>query len=193
MLIGLHVHLLVGEEHGPGQTIVGLGGVVLLVFCLTGLVLWWPGLRRLPSGFRIYWKRGATRLNFDLHRVLGIVLVIPLFALVLTGVYLVFPGYVRPIYTSFIDAPRPPAAPLSKPAAGAMPISLEAAMAQAHQAVPGTRVTSVHIPGRQNGLMRSLSIISIRLFFRAGAARSRSQRLRAQASRADAAARGRFR
>lgn len=151
-LIGLHVHLLVGEEHGPGQTIVGLGGVVLLVFGLTGLVLWWPGLRRLPTGFRVAWKGGTTRLNFDLHRVLGVVLVVPLFALALTGVYLVFPGYVRPIYTAFVDAPRPPAAPHSKPVPGATAISVEAAMVRARQAIPAARVTSVQIPGRDNGV-----------------------------------------
>jgi uncharacterized iron-regulated membrane protein len=40
-LIGLHAHLLAGE-HTAGETIVGFMGLALILFCASGLYLWWP-------------------------------------------------------------------------------------------------------------------------------------------------------
>lgn len=144
-LIALHTHLLVGGEHGPMETVVGFGGLAMLIFCVTGLWLWWPGIRRLASGFTVNWGAGAMRANFDLHKVLGFFALIPLLAAALTGLYLVFPNYVRPVYTTFVDAPRPPEAPKSSEPGGRAPIPIAQAIAAAQAVGPDGVVTQAQI------------------------------------------------
>jgi uncharacterized iron-regulated membrane protein len=45
-----------------------VGAVVLVLILLTGIVLWWPGLRVWRVNVRANWKR---RINFDLHSAIG--------------------------------------------------------------------------------------------------------------------------
>ncbi len=144
-LISLHTHLLLGGEHGPGETVVGFAGLAVLIFCLSGLYLWWPGIKRLASGFTVSLSAGAMRANFDIHKLLGFLALVPLLAASLTGLYLVFPNYVRPVYTTFVDAPRPPRQPDSGPAADRAPISIARAIEAAEGAGPEGVVTRVQI------------------------------------------------
>jgi hypothetical protein len=51
VLFDLHSSLLVGE-HTWGEQIVGVFGIVLLLFCVTGALLWWPGARRFTRAFK---------------------------------------------------------------------------------------------------------------------------------------------
>lgn len=94
ILLHLHASLLVGE-HTWGEQVVGVFGIFLLLFCVTGVILWWPGLTRLHRAFKVRAGSGALIFNYDLHRVIGIVLLIPLLLVALTGIVLVFPEYTR--------------------------------------------------------------------------------------------------
>ncbi|QNI30547.1 PepSY domain-containing protein [Alloacidobacterium dinghuense] len=86
-LAELHFHLL----GGPTGTIVnGIGAALLLLLCMTGIVLWWPGRHRLHSGFKIQWKARWLRLNWDIHSVFGFWCSIPLAIEAFTGVYYCF-------------------------------------------------------------------------------------------------------
>ncbi len=91
VLFDLHSSLLVGE-HTWGEQIVGVFGIVLLLFCVTGAVLWWPGTRSVIRALKVRWKGGAFTVNYDLHRVAGIALLVPLTLVALTGIVLVFPS-----------------------------------------------------------------------------------------------------
>ena len=150
-LIALHVHLFTGEHHWGGK-LVGLTGVVLLAFCMTGIYLWWPGLQKLASGFKIKWQGSTRRTSYDLHRVGGIVMTIPLLLLVLTGVVLAFPGYVRPAFNLIVQPEHPPQAPQSKPIEGARRISLDRALESATRVWPEAQVTSITLPGGPRGV-----------------------------------------
>jgi uncharacterized iron-regulated membrane protein len=50
----LHFDLLAGRT---GRVVNGVGGFCLLLLCLTGLVIWWPGRSNWRSGFTIDWAR----------------------------------------------------------------------------------------------------------------------------------------
>jgi uncharacterized iron-regulated membrane protein len=65
--------------------------VLLTVMCLTGLVIWWPGLANWSRGLMI--KGGASwkRFNFDLHSMIGFWTVALLFLWAFTGAYFAFP------------------------------------------------------------------------------------------------------
>ena len=86
-LAELHFRLL----GGPTGTIVnGIGAALLLLLCMTGVVIWWPGRHRLRSGFKIQWKARWLRLNWDVHSVFGFWTSIPLAIEAFTGVYYCF-------------------------------------------------------------------------------------------------------
>lgn len=87
----LHVNLLMGPI---GRQLVLWTTWIALLSLALGAYLWWPGIRRFWSGFRIRLKRGAYILNFDLHQALGIVALPLLLFGSATGVLLSQPGIV---------------------------------------------------------------------------------------------------
>lgn len=147
VLFDLHSSLLVGE-HTWGEQIVGVFGIVLLLFCVTGAVLWWPGMRRFTRAFAVRWRRGALTLNYDLHRVAGIVLLIPLTLVTLTGIVLVFPKYTRAPIVAAFDIERPPKAPRSS--GGGPRISAEAVRDIVAREYPDARLVGIQLPGNVN-------------------------------------------
>lgn len=143
-LFDLHTSLLAGE-HTWGEQVVGVFGIVLLLFCITGVVLWWPGVRRLHRGFQVRSGRGALILNYDWHRVIGIVLLIPLSLLAVTGIVLVFPNYTKAPIVNAFGIERPPKAPQTR---GAGPrISVEAVRSIVEHEYPAARLTGIQLPG----------------------------------------------
>lgn len=144
MLFNLHSSLLVGE-HSWGEQIVGAFGIVLLVFCLTGVVLWWPGLKRLRHGFQVRASRGALALNYDLHRVIGIVLLIPLTLVAVTGIVLVFPQYTKAPIVKTFGIERPPRPPQAS--GTAQRVSLEELKAIVTRRYPSAKLMAIQLPG----------------------------------------------
>jgi len=88
-LANLHDDLLGGRT---GRTVNGAGAVLVLLMCLTGAVIWWPGVSR--------WRRSLTlrshvpwrRFIWDLHSFLGAWLLVPTLMWAASGIYLGFPG-----------------------------------------------------------------------------------------------------
>lgn len=83
-LFDLHHHLLMGET---GELITGWLGIAALLFCVTGLILWWPtrrtfALRALPARM----SRPAVIRH---HRDIGVVLALPILLAALTGALMV--------------------------------------------------------------------------------------------------------
>lgn len=99
----LHVNLFMGR---PGRMLVTWTTAAALVTLLLGIYLWWPGIRKFWTGFRIRVRRGIYILNFDLHQALGIVALPLLFFGSATGVLLVYGGVVDRI-ESAVHGPAP--------------------------------------------------------------------------------------
>ncbi|WP_073977244.1 PepSY-associated TM helix domain-containing protein [Erythrobacter donghaensis] len=100
LLFDLHHHLLLGET---GEVISGWLGIAAILFCITGLVLWWPTrrtfrLRALPPRF----TRPAVILH---HRDIGAVLALPILLAAITGALMVL----KPLGQAVL-APLSPAA-----------------------------------------------------------------------------------
>lgn len=144
LLFDLHTSLLAGE-HTWGERLVGVFGIALLLFCITGLVLWWPGVRRLHRAFRVRSGRGALILSYDLHRAFGILLLIPLTLAAVTGIVLVFPKYTKTPIVEAFGIERPPKAPQAR---GADPrISVETVRSIVARAYPSARLVGIQLPG----------------------------------------------
>ncbi len=80
-VVNLHYALLVGNT---GIIIVGMAAFLLMILSITGIVLW-SGWRKLLSGFKIKWNAHPKRLNFDIHKVAGIISAVFLSAIAFTG------------------------------------------------------------------------------------------------------------
>ena len=84
----LHDNLLGGAT---GRTINGVGAVAFSVLCLTGAVVWWPGIDRWKRSVTIRWNTSWRRFTWDTHSAMGFWLVLLLLWWGVSGVYLAFP------------------------------------------------------------------------------------------------------
>ena len=84
----LHFDLLAGPA---GRVVNGIGGFYLLVLCVTGMVVWWPGRAGWRRGFTIDWSRPWKRVTWELHGAIGILAVVLVGMWAVTGIYFAFP------------------------------------------------------------------------------------------------------
>jgi uncharacterized iron-regulated membrane protein len=152
----VHTSLFAGRI---GSRLVLYASVVTLLSLMLGLVLWWPGLRKIVNGFRVRFRRGAYILNFDLHQSLGVLAWPLLFIMTLTGVLLGFPRVVQRIDRTFGAGPptwspppsTPPAQALPGPARPALRLLAERAAAVTADA----RVARLSYPSQPTGVIRA--------------------------------------
>jgi uncharacterized iron-regulated membrane protein len=88
-LVALHADLLGGDT---GRAINGVGGVLLVVMCATGAIIWWPGAKRWRRSLTLRWNVGGRRFTRDLHGVSGFWLFALILLWAVSGVYLAFPN-----------------------------------------------------------------------------------------------------
>lgn len=140
-LYSLHFTLLAGT---PGKMIVGLLGILLLFFCISGVVIWWPRKGRWRRALMIRRDRGTYLFNLDLHKATGIYLLPVLATVAFSGVAIVFPGAV----TSMVDMVLPVeerAAPGPLSSGSMMPV--DAVVAAGQRVFPAAVLKRVHLPG----------------------------------------------
>jgi len=130
-----------------GKQIVKWVDVIIVFLLLSGLYLWWRTkrwtLKKGTSGFR-FW--------FDLHNTVGIFALFFLLLLATTGIILGFDGTITPMFYQITGTQ--PALVYSRqkftsdpPSADAIPISPDAAIAIAREALPGATPFSFIVPG----------------------------------------------
>ena len=141
----LHFDLLAGRT---GRIVNGAGAILLLGLCVTGLVIWWPGLPNWRRGFTIDFRRSWKRINWDLHSATGIWTVALIAMWAITGIYFAFPSQFR----QAVDAMSPltvASTPQSDSAASstsAAPPTWRALIARAEERIPDQHVARVVTP-----------------------------------------------
>ena len=100
-LVDFHDNLLLGTT---GRTANGIGGICLTLLCLTGTILWWPGIEHWRRSLRVNLKASFARLNWDLHNVLGFCGFVFIIVWGISGIYFAFPER----FNSLVDALEPP-------------------------------------------------------------------------------------
>jgi uncharacterized iron-regulated membrane protein len=123
----------------------------MLGLALTGLVLWWPR-RILSVRSGSSWKRTI----FDLHNVLGFYSSLVMVCITLSAVLIAFENVTDPLVRR-LNPPAPEmAAPQSTPVAGGRRISIDEAIGNAEQALPGAFASNVGIPNGPKAVFRIL-------------------------------------
>lgn len=84
----LHVNLLLGRQ---GRFWNGVGTATLLALVITGMVLWWPGIRSWKRALILDFQRSWKRINWDLHNISGFWTLGFTLIWALTGMYFTWP------------------------------------------------------------------------------------------------------
>jgi uncharacterized iron-regulated membrane protein len=100
-LLELHDDLLAGPT---GRTVNGFGAVMLIVLALTGIVVWWPGIKNWRRSLVLRRGVGWRRFTWDLHSVIGFWLFAFILLFGLSGVYLGNPQF----FQDLADKLQPP-------------------------------------------------------------------------------------
>jgi uncharacterized iron-regulated membrane protein len=140
----LHYKLLAGDV---GMLIMGIVALITLILSVTGIVLW-PGWRKLVAGFKIKWDGHIKRVNFDLHKVAGIVTAVFLALIGLTGFAWNVPQakVTEAIYAATLTGK--PADPVSKPISGQQPLAIEDLIQRGNAVIPNTKTTFLVFPDK---------------------------------------------
>ena len=143
-LYELHANLLGG---GTGEKINGIGAMLFGFLCLIGVVIWWPGRGRVvKQGLTIQWRAQWKRLNYDLHKVIGITSAGLLLLVIVTGIYFPFRQPFRAL-AGWLGHPETESkSPHSSPRPVASWPTLDAAIAAANAALPEGDVNWIGLP-----------------------------------------------
>jgi uncharacterized iron-regulated membrane protein len=143
----LHFTFLTGQR---GYVFNGIGATCLFVMCLTGLVIWWPGVSRVAQAFVVHPKRGLRRVVWELHGAAAI-WTVPLLAVwAVSGIYFSFPSSFRQAVERV--APLSPYVSLQSgaPVRGDAPVSSDL-VRRAQTRVPGAQLARFSIPSGARG------------------------------------------
>lgn len=84
----LHTNLLAGKT---GRIVNGVASIFVTLLCVSGAIIWWPGVKNWKRSLLIDFKSNWKRLNWDLHSAIGFWSFSLVFMWAATGVFLVFP------------------------------------------------------------------------------------------------------
>lgn len=142
-----HVALLLKKN---GAQWNGVGAAILLAITVTGLILWWPGIRNWSRGLKVDFRRTWKRINWDLHSAIGIWTIFFVGIWAVTGIYFAWEApFEKAINAvSRITTARYPeeylnrlAANLSAPSS--KPLDLQRVLANATTESPGAQLEGV--------------------------------------------------
>jgi len=137
----LHFYLLSGHT---GLLVNGVGGLALVLLCVTGTAIWWPGKRKWSRALKIRSGKGWKRLNWDLHSAGGFWVLLFVFVWGLTGAYFAFPEAFIGAVNSVFPLTSPPA--VEAPPSGREQLPVDQLVATAASKVPGHRVSWIGLP-----------------------------------------------
>jgi uncharacterized iron-regulated membrane protein len=94
-LVNLHENLL--SRH-TGRVVNGVGAICVTSLCLSGAVIWWPGIRNWRRSLIVNWKAPFARITWDLHSALGFWCFIFILVWGVSGIYFSFPQLFEGLY-----------------------------------------------------------------------------------------------
>lgn len=143
----LHFNFIAGQR---GYTINGIGASCLLLMCVTGIVIWWPGVTRVAQAFVVHLDRGWKRVVWELHGAAGIWTAVLLVMWAVSGIYFSFPVPFR-AGVERITTLSPYPSFQSGPTATMPPPVPAALVARAQARVPGAQLARFMVPSGARG------------------------------------------
>jgi uncharacterized iron-regulated membrane protein len=94
----LHTDLLTGDT---GRQVNGVASIVFSLLCVTGAIVWWPGVEKWKRSLWANPRAGWKRFNWDLHSAIGFWSIALVLMWGLTGIFLVWPLPVQKMVNHF--------------------------------------------------------------------------------------------
>ncbi|QCG91655.1 PepSY domain-containing protein [Azospirillum sp. TSH100] len=141
----LHYLLLAGES---GQLVMALGGVGSLLILATGVYLWWPAAGKWAKALQPRLRSGFVRQVFDIHVLAGVYGLAILLPLIVTGIVMERPDWVKPVVERLSPMTTPP---VLASAQGGTVVGADAALAAALARFPQAEPRWVEVPGQAGG------------------------------------------
>lgn len=139
----LHINLQLGNN---GLIFNGIAALLLCMLSLSGIIIWWPGRSQIKDGFIIKWRANWKRLNWDLHKVTGIFMMLMLLGLGATGAYFSFPEPLAKLVYAITLSAKPLEAPVSEITDKAADLSLNSMVKAADEALPQDQIDYIYFP-----------------------------------------------
>jgi len=98
-IVDLHENLLFGED---GRFVNGIGAICVIVLCLTGAIIWWPGINNWRRALTVNWESLFARFSWDLHSAMGFWGFLFVLLWGISGFYFSFPNLVNALF-GFVD------------------------------------------------------------------------------------------
>jgi uncharacterized iron-regulated membrane protein len=148
----LHFNLLAGRT---GRIVNGIGALFLLLLCVTGLFIWWPGIKNWKRSLRVDFTKKWKRVNWDLHSAAGFWSMAFIAMWSITGVYFAWPTEFRGIVNwispvSLAKVSRPDLANKGK----FPPPDVRQLLAHAQSLSPNTQLLSISFPADDKSHIR---------------------------------------
>ncbi|MGL4610696.1 MAG: PepSY-associated TM helix domain-containing protein [Trueperaceae bacterium] len=132
------------EESYMGYILVGFIGIALLLMLMTGFFLWWPGLKRWAVAFVVRNKSTYIR-TYDLHKLIGLVTLIPLTVVTLVMLPYSFEGEGVDNTLAAINWPRGTEdEEVYSTGTGQPSLSLDELIAKAEALIPDSQATDTY-------------------------------------------------
>ncbi len=94
-MLDLHDNLLAGET---GRRVNGFGALFLLVLCVSGAVIWWPGSDRWRRSLTVDLHANWNSINWSAHSAFGAWLMLFSAMWAITGLYLSYPAGFQEVF-----------------------------------------------------------------------------------------------
>jgi uncharacterized iron-regulated membrane protein len=98
-IVNLHENLLFGTN---GRFVNGICAISLVSLCLSGAIIWWPGIAHWRRALTLNWRSAFPRFSWDLHSALGFWGFLLVLMWATSGLYFAFPDAVNALF-GFID------------------------------------------------------------------------------------------
>jgi uncharacterized iron-regulated membrane protein len=125
----VHRTLVLGSHSGQ---LLGAIAVLLSLSILSGGILWWPPRNQSRGALRIRTNQGPARLTLDLHNVVGVLSAAVLLMSLVTGIYLVQPGWILAPINTVLSTTKMPDSVQSAPGSVALGFDKAATVATGH-------------------------------------------------------------
>ena len=89
-LVHFHQSLLVGSL---GHVLNGIGACCLILLCVTGAVIWWPGRAHWRRSLTVEWSARLPRIIWDVHSAVGFWFLAFVVMWGVSGLYLAMPQW----------------------------------------------------------------------------------------------------
>jgi uncharacterized iron-regulated membrane protein len=146
----LHFNLLAGRT---GRIANGIGGLALLLMCLSGIVVWWPGIKNWVRALKIDPARSWKRINYDSHSAVGFWTLAIVSVWGITGAYFAWPNEFRWVLSQVATVTTPLKNPESVLVKAAK-VDVAVLEAKVREIAPAGMIESLSIPKDAKGAVR---------------------------------------